>query len=263
MEELWMEWSQSKNRSGAMIPLSKLDWIMANVYNPGYQSLYFFSREDAQEIRARGHSRGFSQYAVFAGSLVIDLDDGEASVHRLEARLAELGYGYDIWFSGGKGYHIILFHPLLHSRWLPYSHRVFVEQLCPEADFSLYQHGRLISLPGRVHEKTGKRKRFIKTVKGVNVDIPIIEPPVDVFNFTPGGGLNEFQAGLRRIADLSVIEPTPGNRHTALWGASKELAKAGVPMETTLALILEVNQRWQHPKSVEDATASVHQAYKV
>lgn len=261
MEEWWVEFSRSKNRSGAMLPLDRVQWMIDNTYNSGYRSHYMLARTDALEVRSRGHSRGFAEFEVAAIGFIIDLDDGDASVEEVEARITAKGWKYNLYFSGGKGYHFELFHDLMQSRALPYSHLKFVESWCPEADMSLYQHGRLISLPGRIHERTRKPKKLIKSVEGDLVTIEIKQPPVDAFHFAPNGGLTEFQVGLDRLANLSVCEPTPGNRHTSLWGASKELANAGVPYEVCLALVLEVNERWQHPKSEADVTTSVGQAY--
>jgi len=238
-----------------MIPLSVLGQVT------GYRSHYLFDETDALAIRATGCSQGFSQYIVSADQVIIDLDDGDASVVALEARINALGYGYELWESGGKGWHFVLFHELIRSADLPFSHRCFVLDLAPTADLSLYRHSSLISLPGRKHPKTGRKKKLIRKKEGSLVTFAMKQNPIPEFKLKAGGGLSLTVAGLNNFATMALIEPQLGNRHTKIWSASKQLADAGWEFDTVLGLACEVNNTWKTPKSNEEVRAAVFQAY--
>ncbi len=209
--KLYREWCRKvQTRKGTMVDAPTLD-TLCKQHNPGYSSVYMFDESAANEIKDRGHSGGLSDYVVYADRLVMDLDDGDLQLAAIEKLLQAKGLGYDVWASGGKGYHVYLKHDLIGSIHLPFSHKSVVRSLGINCDESLYQHGRLLSLPGRVHPKTKRKKTFVKSVPGSDVDVPIVERPGPVFDFLPSGGLNDLESGLFKLSNLSLSEPTMGN----------------------------------------------------
>lgn len=259
---LWFEWvSPNLSRSGNMMPESSLPNVL-KTHNPGYRSLYSFKEEDALAIRESASSRGFAQFEVASDAVAIDLDDGDATLPILEAKLQTLGLGYTVWSSGGKGYHVYIPHGWITSNWLPHSQMLWVEGLgLPHFDPTLYQHGRVISLPGRVHPKTKRRKALVKTVDGAQLNLALQEPPKPKFNFMPGR--KDLAAALLQWASIAGSEPAPGKRHTALWSAAETSASAGLSMEVTLQIAYEVNDGWALKKDDEEVKRAVEQAYRL
>jgi hypothetical protein len=231
--------------------------------DPGYASVYMFREEDALKIKTAQSSRNLAQYPVASEHLVIDIDDGDEGLAKVVKVLDEKNYSYEVWSSGGKGYHIYIPHDLVVSENLPYSHKKTIEELGLEVDESLYQHGRLLSLPNRVHPKTGKKKELIRIKEGEKMSLKLYTPPTTMtFNFEAVGGLDLYATALDRLKTLIAKPPKPGNRHTALWGVSKDLFEIGLSYETVLDLILKVNELWPDKKPKEEVEIALTQAMK-
>lgn len=257
---LYREWCLYPNtRRGCMLPLNVLAKF-EKAADAGYASVYMFDETAALEIRASGSSSGLARFPVYTDTLTLDLDKGEAQLKRV--REAIVGLEYKVYESGGKGFHVVIaLDRMVSGTNVPYSQRQWVEALNVEADLSLYQAGHIISLPGRKHPKTGKRKRLTDSVEGRKLSLPLLDRPQPQFSFqdTHQGNL---ERGLWRLLGLLQSEPGVGNRHTALWGTAKELADAGLEFDTVLNLLTEVNAKWDEPKAAEEVKAAVTQAYK-
>jgi hypothetical protein len=127
-------------------------------------------------------------------------------------------------------------------------------------DYSLYQHGRILRLPGTVNVKTGRRKQFVEKVDGVKAEIELRTPPA--FNFKPDGGLKTIATVLNHFQRLALSEPLPGNRHTQLWSAARSACEAGLTYEATLELLQAINSSWGNPKEGDEVEKAIRQAYK-
>jgi len=262
--KLYREWTKKpEHRRGTMLPESQIKLLLKSS-DPGYESVYAFDEDAAKTIIESKSSAGMARFPVYTRSLIMDLDNGPDQLALAEVKLAELGLGYDVWFSGSKGYHIVLtLDTLCSGRNVPYSQRKWVEGISVGADLSLYQHGRILSLPGRIHPKTGKRKEKVKTVAGKLLTLQLTDPPNGVsFDFKPSGGMGELEAGLWKAIQALANAPTPGNRHTALWSTALHFADAGVSYEATLELMHKVNESWLTPKTAAEVEAAISQAFK-
>lgn len=245
-----------------MLPLNVLATIL-KAPDPGYASVYMFDENAAKAIIAEHSSSGFSRFSVYTDELVIDLDGGEEQLKKAEKAIRERKLAYTVWSSGGKGFHVYIpLTKMVSGKDVPYSQKRFVESLDIDADMSLYQHGRILSLPGRVHPKTGARKTRVKGVQGKALELAILIAPEPVFNFQANGGLNDLEAGLWNLLELLSNEPSVGNRHTKIWSTALHLADAGLTYEATLELILEVNDSWKNPKDETEVATAVQQAFK-
>lgn len=256
--ELWVETALNVDkRRGQMVPFPFLDTIQQQRHNPGFRSVYLFSATDAQEIAASQSSKGFKQYVVYSDHLFIDLDGGDPALALAEVALQ--GYAYEVWSSGGKGYHIMLPTPMYSGVDLPQAHMEFVEALGCGADLSLYRASSLIALPNRVHAKTGARKTLCKVVAGRQLTIkdPVMLPKA--FNLTFDDEPISFV--FMRLASLAENPPTQGNRHTVLWSTSSQLARTGLSYETAVELMQFVNSKWSAPKTEEEVERAVSQAF--
>ena len=220
--------------------------------------MYKISALDAQLIRASGSSRGLNALAVAADRVTLDVDNPD-DISLFLTKLDSLGLAYDVWDSG-RGFHIEIPHDTIYDPRLPYSHKCWVEQLGLPVDYSLYQHARILRLPGTVNAKTGRRKQFVEKVDGMKAEIELRTPPV--FDFKPDGGLKTIATVLNHFQRLALAEPLPGNRHTQLWSAARSAADAGLSFSATEEILQEVNKSWSHPKDPEEVTKAVTQAFK-
>lgn len=264
----YKEWASSvKARKGRMLPIKAFDTIL-KYRDPGYSSVYMFKEEDAKQLLENESSRGMNQFEVASDKLMLDIDKGIDGLATVGRKIEAEGIAFDVWESGGKGYHIEIPHQFVCDTRLPYSHKVVVEKLLgtdiDQVDLTLYQHGRLISLPGRVHPTTKKKKKLLFKVPGVALEIPILDVPVkDLANFSIDHDLTLLSSGLFRAADLAQTPPSKGNRHMTIWSASKRLAEAGLAYDTVLGLMEKINESWTEPKSITEVEAAVRSAFKV
>jgi hypothetical protein len=245
-----------------MLPLNVIE-KMCDAPDSGYSSVYMFDEDAARVLLADKSSKGMSRFPVYTDRLVIDLDAGDEQLERAELALKERELAYDVWFSGGKGYHVIIpLVALVSGKDVPYSQKKWVEGLGIGADLSLYQHGRLISLPGRVHPKTGIKKYLLRQENGAKLNIPMLVSPEPVFTFAGNGGLDEFEAGLWKVLQCLADPPSVGNRHTQLWSTALHFADSGFSYDFTLELMTEVNNKWTTGKDLAGVELAVKQAYR-
>lgn len=265
MTKWYKEWASTvKGRKGRMVDLKTLETIL-KFRDPGYCSVYSFSEEDANTIANTESSRGMNLFAVASDCLTLDIDKGDEALEKIATHLDSLGVGFITYSSGGKGYHIVIKHDLVYDKRLPYSHQMLAKSLLgsliDQIDLTLYQHGRLISLPGRIHTVTKKRKQLEFISPGSNVEVVLYDEP-SFSNFKIESDLSELPLALLKLADLSVSIPLPGTRHVRLWSTAKTLCEAGLDFETTLTLLNKVNLSWETPKSSTEVEQAVKSAYK-
>jgi hypothetical protein len=260
---LWYEWTRVfKARTGNMVSASTLGKILTH-RDPGYRSVYGFSEADAKEIRATGASKGFREYTPASDQIIIDLDDGERTLPIALDRILERGLRCEVWFSGGKGYHLVLQHRLIVDKRLPYSQFLYVSDLLEglEFDASLYRASSLISLPGRVHPKTKIKKHLVAVWEGETVNLELQQKPEARFNFDGPGDLNKLQEAISHLQSLSIRQPTRGQRHNRIWLCAKCFCEAGIGIDGVLELLQAVNASWPNPKTEGEVSAAVEQAY--
>lgn len=259
---LFFEWVKQPNkRAGNMVSAEVLA-TSASHRNAGFRTVYGFSEADAAAIRATNSSKGLAYYTPCADTLTIDLDDGEKTLPILLDRILARGLRCEVWSSGGKGYHLILSHALICDKRLPYSHARFVEQLAAGLKFddTLYRASSLISLPGRLHSKTRRKKRLLEVWEGENAVFDLFEK---ADSFSPlGDDVTMLQDAISHLQDLSVRQPREGNRHNRLWLCAKCFSEAGVSRETAEELLIAVNAQWDNPKDEAEVREAVRQAYE-
>ena len=258
---LFYEWTkQVTGRAGNMVSQKTLE-LSRTHRNAGFRSVYAFSEQDAAAIRSVGNSAGFKFYTPCSDSLIIDLDDGEKTLPILLDRILARGLRCEVWSSGGKGYHLVLFHALICDKRLPHSHLCYVESLAAGLKFddTLYRPSSLISLPGRLHNKTKRKKRLIEVWEGNLAVIDLFDKPEKSSQL--GDDLTMLQEAISHLQDLSVRQPREGNRHNRLWLCAKCFSEAGVSKETAEELLIGVNGQWEIPKDEAEVTEAVRQAY--
>jgi hypothetical protein len=240
-----------------MVPVEQLPNIIRCIRNPGYASVYSFSEDAALEIAASGMSRDFAKYEVTSDTLPIDLDDGDASLGPLLSKID--GLKYDLYTSGGKGYHVILHHTEITSTDLPHSHKKVVETLNTKADMTLYQAGRILSLPARIHPKTGRLKELIRSVDGALVEVPLIKKPEVTFDFSGSLG-GDVEIALLNLLSLQTSPPPDGTKHMRIWGTTNDLLKAGFCRDAIVDFISKIVESWPVQLSEEELMKPIDQA---
>lgn len=255
----YREWAlRPDQRRGCMLP-ARVVARFCNAPDAGYASVYLFSKQDAEEVIASRSSAGLARFSVHSATLTLDLDRGAEQLAAVQAKVADLEYA--VFESGGKGFHVVItLDSMVSGKNVPYSQRKWAEDLNVEADLSLYQAGHIIALPGRVHPKTGKRKLLISAHPGNRLALPLIDKPAPVFALRDDNQC-ELERGIWRVLGLLQSGPGPGGRHTALWGAAKHFADAGLGPDTALDLLWAVNLTWDEPKTPEEVRRAVSQAY--
>lgn len=262
------EWASTlKARKGRMLPLEAFD-IILRYRDPGYSSVYSFREEDARKLLDEESSVGMNRFEVGADELLIDIDCGEDGLREVGRVLEKNDLKFDVWDSGGKGYHISIPHDFVSDKRLPYSHKAAITALLGQTvariDLTLYQHGRLISLPGRLHPITKRKKSFLFSSPGARTlgAISIIEePPKFQVNFSMSGWSSLSESFLR-LSDLAQNEPDVGQRHVKIWSVSKSLAESGLDYDTVLTLLSKVNDSWITQKKPLELEQAVKSAFK-
>lgn len=261
----YAEWSEEPNkRRGLMLPLDEIKKHI-NLGMSGYTSLYWFDSHAANVIRSQGKSRGMGLFDVYARDLVIDCDKGDEGLGVILKRLHEEGYGYKLWRSGGKGYHIYLkMGEPMSGRFVPYSQKCWVLELGVGqwADMGLYHASRLLSAPGRVHAKTGNKKTFLREVKGKPITVEYREKQSLEFTDLKIESTGTL-LGMAALAYAELVDqPDEGYRYTRLWSCGRMFRDAGVSREAVSNLLHVINSTWDNGHDTGEVERAVEEAFK-
>lgn len=261
-----------EKRTGLMVPRSALPDFF-RLPDSGYCSVYAFSEEAKWAVRAQGDATNLSRFPVYSDRLWIDIDGADSSeteVARVAAYTRQLtkqfiaqDLNFSVWSSGSKGFHVcIKIIPML-GKDVPYSQLRYVQDtLKVVSDFSLYQHARLLSNPGRLHPKTGRRKTKVYEHQGTTIlSIPMLVAPskldVDSDSLTDS---DLGRIGFQRLAAFIQDTPLAGMRHTKLWSLASGLLEAGMSRELVFMNCSYVNKFLPDPKTDEEVLRAVTQA---
>ena len=270
---LYHEFSLQPNlRSGLMVPESSLPDLFKRE-DSGYCSVYKFDEKAVFAIRAQGSAKGLGRFPVYSDRLWIDIDrddkDGVSGVERARAYARELAnkfkqsdYNFTVWFSGSKGFHICIKITMMVGEAVPHSQAEWLRAQGLEIDYSLYQHGRLLSNPGRLHPKTGKKKELIMVNNGTIIPtIPILSLPIKTLMQPDELSKSDLaRIVFSRASNLILDAPLCGMRHTSFWSFATQALEAGLPKEWVFGTLSYVNEFLPDPKSKEDILRSIEQA---
>lgn len=255
-----------KARSGTMIPKSSLVDVFSRP-DSGYCTVYAFDKFATEVIRAQGNSQGMGRFPVYADRLWIDIDrdsEDEAKVYAREVAklLRAADYSFSVWVSGGKGYHLCIKTAPMFGHDVPHSHKCFIESLNIACDLTLYQHGRLLSNPGRVHPKTSIKKHKVMEHAGSKLpDIALVKAPERVLIDKDSLTNNDLvRLVYSRLGSVILDAPLPGNRHTTIWSTAMMMFEAGMSSELVLQNLLFINSCLPNPKKSEEICQAVNQA---
>lgn len=261
-----------EHRNGTMIPRSALPDFF-RLPDSGYCSVYAFDSMAKFSIEAQGNAQGLGRFPVYSDRLWIDIDAADSSPGEIERvkeyareltkRFRDLDYHFTVWDSGSKGFHIAIKITPMFGLGVPWSQKQFVEKsLNVVCDFSLYQSGRLLSNPGRVHPKTGRRKSKVFEHQGATVlTIPLLDAPtrsdLDLDTLTDQ---DQARIALNRLQSLILDSPLPGMRHTSTWSVASQCLEAGLKYDLVCGLLCWVNKMSPTPKDESEVERAVTQA---
>lgn len=263
---------QPSLRSGLMVPESALPDLFKRE-DAGYCSVYRFDEKAVSAIRAQGSAKGLGRFPVYSDRLWIDIDrddkDGVLGVERareyarvLANKFKQSDYNFTVWSSGSKGFHICIKITMMVGEAVPHSQAEWLRAQGLEIDYSLYQHGRLLSNPGRLHPKTGKKKELVMVNKGtVTPTIPILSLPIKTL--TDIDELNKSDLArivFSRASNLILDAPLCGMRHTQFWSFATQALEAGMARDVVFGLLCYVNDFLPDPKAKEDLLRALDQA---
>ena len=252
----WSEYcSKVFSRKGTMVPLKQLSKLT------GFRSVYLFTENDAKCIKKSNSSSGMGKYEVFSNELFFDFDGEDAfskADNIFQTSKDYYNFNVSMWFSGSKGYHVIIKIEDMYGLDVPYSQKLFVQETFGKdyCDESIYKHSALIRLPNTIHQKTGKRKVLVKEHKGSELlHIPYVNKPIqENFNnveYTPSTVV--FLELIRLMEkDVGI-----GQRHMSMFTLAGMLAGVGYKYETILDILENLNASFEEPKSKAEVEIAV------
>jgi len=230
----------------------------------GFVSLYSIPEETAHSIVETGTTRGFKG-TVWSERLWVDTDNEAASKAVID-KVKELKYDYQLYTSGGRGFHVGILRNTTPSHLLPLFDKKWTEKTFEGHDSSIYTHLHLFRLPGTVHEKTGYQKKLIEVggVRAIEADYNTLigdkgvpNDLIDNMVYTGGG---------RSIFDVKSImyNSTPqdnGERHVHLVRCLYALKSQGVLLSHARWWVGEVNKTYLDRKTEENLDQLVKSIY--
>jgi hypothetical protein len=228
----------------------------------GFSSLYAVTKESAQAIVSARTTKGFKG-VVWSPELKMDFDTYESG-RRAESKLKEMGYGYTIYDTGGRGVHFTIpvfgQHP---SHVLPRLQNGFVGENFPEADKSIYTHLHLFRLEGTVHERTGGIKQSIGEYAGKILDLRDYTPRDESRREGKTQEKTEVSVFSCNRVMFNSHPVDSGDRHRALVKLCYALKEeAGANKEFALMWMNQVNLSYSEPKEQHEVEKIIGSIYE-
>jgi len=241
----WVEVRGSKARRGVpkLVPLDELrqgNWR-------GFRSVYAYTAEVKDQIIATRSTANLGAVPVYSDELLVDFD--HQSPDPLLLHLYDSGVGFELWSSGGKGWHVqVMLEPMFGAD-VPYSQRHWVAEFAPQADLTFYHQAGQFRLPGTLHEKTGAKKTLVTAWRGDLLEIPQVAVPTRQATVTTSDSYPDLLASL-------FVQRGEGGRRIYVWHLAMLAAKAGLSYEAALDHVEKWNQWSCYPKLSKDELIS-------
>lgn len=247
---MWYEHARTVwDRKGLMLPEYSLEGLT------GFRSVYGFCERDAMSIRHKKSSCGFAQFPVYSNKLLMDFDHNETGMLEAVNWANKKELSWELYESGGKGFHLEIKTIELFDINLPYTHKKLCEKLGFGNDPSLYRHGSLFRLPGTIHDKTHKPKKKIDGFSTDNLLEITIEAPEECIHFDEFSDQDSLNFALGSIKYYLGESPGAGNRYTLIFGLGADLCRSGVSFSAALELALLLDGSWGEDAKGEEETA--------
>lgn len=247
--------SRVGSRSGNYLPESLIAELTAKKRCKGFSSLYAFNAQDVLPYRYAQTSSLTKFYEVFSDYILIDVDTGDKDIIEILSKIE--GYQYDLATSGGKGYHIYLYHQPISHVALPYSQKIWVQINFGElVDTCIYEQNRIVANYGRLHHRTGRPKMLLRKQTGKRLELPIVEGfDASEKRIEP----MELSDVYLKMMEVTQISPSIGNRHMSLWLIGKGLYSNDYSKNAIFEILSNLNSNFEHPKSEQEVVQIVRQ----
>ncbi len=239
---------------------SKPSFIYSNrLPSQGFSSLYQVTAETACAIEQAGTAAAYKG-CVWGERLWIDVDSYEEA-EKVDSRLRKEGYDYVSYDSGGRGAHFGVLRDHEPSHLLPVKDKAWVKANFQEADTSIYTHLHLFRLPGSIHEKTGRAKQLVESIRGRALKLPPLEMREVKLsgNVNSGGDISVFDCF---SVMANTIPVKNGNRHPTLVKLAYALKdQAGANADFAYQWLIETNKMFEDPRSEEHIEQIIRSVY--
>jgi len=252
----YLEHTLNKYHTANLITLESMVGLV------GFRTIPCYDSDVKQLIEEQGHMRGLEDLPVMVDTLFLDFDNGEsASLEKTKQKLKKVGVGFELKFSGKKGYHLEIKIVPLYGRFVMQRIKSFVEGVLglskSEVDHTIYHNCGLIRLDGTIHADTGNPKALVDIFFGDLLEINTVTK--DKVRATEIDS-DKFQMALKRISSACEGQIGPGERYILIYSIARNLHDAGVSLETTAELLLTLNKRFCPPK---DSNEILHQVQRL
>lgn len=227
---------------------------------------------------------------AYADYLVLDLDSHTdlPAVHsdalRICASLDKIGARYRLWFSGGKGFHVII--PTSQFGFEPTSDEGILKRMAeaiagdsPFFDGSVYNKTRIFRYPNTFNQKGGLYKvivrDFSRTLDEIKGDARLpFEDTIEVPDQLP---LNEALVKLYEVCKVKVnrtvqenikegngtlfVKVGEGGRNEAAYTLTRKLARRGIYHNDAKFIVLSWNKQLPKPLPQDEVSKVISSAY--
>ena len=255
-----------------------------------YTSIFRFSRDITKLESLADIPKGTKAYADF---LVFDLDHSEdIEISHIECQrfvmfLNKIKVGHEVWFSGKKGYHILV--PTCQFGLEPIDNELVLRKIAESLanklttwDASTYHFSRILRAKGSLHPETGLYKVPIENVLELNVsDVKSFakEPTFNPYKKPHEYPINKTLVELYRLAKSRIIrkvseadygeeggglfrDAVEGQRNNECYKLARRLARRGINADDAGFIVNAWNDRLANPLSVHEVDKTVISAYK-
>lgn len=254
-----------------------------------YKSIYRFDESILQYKSLSGIKKGTKFYADY---LVLDIDDKDlqSAVTSLGKVLEYLEFrevGYETWFSGSKGFHILIptsqfgFQPTDDPDILKSMANGIAEKCKVKIDTSIYNVSRILRIGGSKHGKSGLYKvpledpnislGAMQALAMTPMENPFLEPDDYPLNDTLAAAyhhLTNIVKVNRTILPTEDVKgskiftfPTDGGRNDACYKTSRKLARRSIGEVEALMIMEGWNRQLQEPLDERELKKTVLSAY--
>lgn len=230
----------------------------------GFQSQYGYPEQTAEVIRQQHGTFDLAGHPLYADMLFIDFDDNDNAVHECQQTLVDWHVGFEMWNTGGRGYHFHIPHQPVTSEDIPRWHKQWVKTRFPEADVNIYKTSAVIRLPGTFHAKhPGQHKKLVYTGVGNLLELPAA---VAAEGFQPTAGVSEDPETAERVLGNLVTWTIPKSsvgRNNHVFKIASACKDTGRPSDEALDICLMWNRTNSIPPlTYREVENTVTSAYK-
>lgn len=280
------------NKSPNFAKKESVDALVMQKETEYYQSIWRYTKETAEKLKIlKGITKdilSYADYIVFDIDRKDDLFSAYTDTNNLIQYLHFIDCGYEVWFSGCKGFHVLV--PTVQFGLEPTSNRSVLKQMAMamakeagiQIDESIYDAERRFRMNGSFHIISNKYKIPVKLIERTSMDIILLEsrspmpnPFPDADDYVECEALKEIYKNI--LKDVKVNRKTTqtddvkntrlfnawqdGNRNDSCYKFARSFARRGVGKEDCRTIALMWNEKQNDPLMPSEVERTVESAY--